>query len=82
MTSEWQPVSLLRERTKLLAWLKAHLLKITAGFLLVIAVLLALFDRVAAGSLVAALFVVVALFDFLPQMESLRHLASKRAGVK
>jgi len=25
---------------------------------------------------------VVALFDFLPQMESLRHLASKRAGVK
>jgi hypothetical protein len=56
--------------TKLLAWLKAHLLKITAGALLVIAVILALFDRVAAGSLVAALFVVVALFDFLPQMES------------
>src|SRR5215813_11513551 len=55
---------------KLLAWLKAHLFKITAGVLLVIAVILALFDRVAAGSLVAALFVVVALFDFLPQMES------------
>jgi hypothetical protein len=47
-----------------------HLLKITAGILLIIAVILALFDRVAAGSLVAALFVVVALFEFLPQMES------------
>src|SRR6266478_1213346 len=69
MTSGWQPVALLRERTKL-AWLKAHLLKITAGVLLLIAVILALFDRVAAGTLVAALFVVVALFEFLPQMES------------
>jgi hypothetical protein len=66
MTSGWQPV----EWTKLLAWLKAHPLRTTAGVLLVIAVILALFDRVAAGSLVAALFVVVALFDFLPQMES------------
>jgi hypothetical protein len=45
-------------------------LKTTAGVLLIIAVILALFDRVAAGSLVAALFVVVALFEFLPQMES------------
>jgi hypothetical protein len=53
---------------KLLAW--PHLFKVTAGVLLVIAVILALLDRVAAGSLVAALFVVVALFDFLPQMES------------
>src|SRR6266436_2921981 len=69
MTSGWQPVALLRERTKL-AWLKAHLLRTTAGVLLVIAVILALFDRVAAGTLVAALFVVVTLFDFLPQMES------------
>jgi hypothetical protein len=69
MTSQWQPVGLLRELwTKLLAW--PHLLKITAGVLLIIAVILALFDRVAAGSLVAALFVVVALFEFLPQMES------------
>jgi uncharacterized membrane protein len=56
--------------TNPLAWLKAHLLKITAGVLLLIAVILALFDRVAAGTLVAALFVVVALFDFLPQMEA------------
>jgi hypothetical protein len=69
MTSQWQPVGLLRELwTKLLAW--PHLLKTTAGVLLIIAVILALFDRVAAGSLVAALFVVVALFEFLPQMES------------
>jgi hypothetical protein len=69
MTSQWQPVALLRELwTKLLAW--PHLLKVTAGVLLIIAVILALFDRVAAGSLVAALFVVVALFEFLPQMES------------
>jgi hypothetical protein len=73
MTPRWRPVDkeLLRELwAKLLAWLKAHLFKITAGVLLVIAVILALFDKVAAGSLVAALFVVVALFDFLPQMES------------
>ncbi len=71
MTSQWQPMALLREPgTKLLAWLKAHLLKTTAGVILVIAVILALFDRVAAGSLVAALFVVVALFHFLPEMES------------
>jgi|SRR6516225_9651741 hypothetical protein len=56
MTSQWQPVDLLRELwTKLLAW--PHLLKITAGVLLIIAVIQALFDRVAAGSLVAALFV-------------------------
>jgi hypothetical protein len=71
MTSRWRPVALLGEPwAKLLAWLKAHLFKVTAGILLVIAVILALLDRVAAGSLVAALFVVVALFDFLPQMES------------
>jgi hypothetical protein len=69
VTSQWQPVGLLRELwTKLLAW--PHLLKTTAGVLLIITVILALFDRVAAGSLVAALFVVVALFEFLPQMES------------
>jgi hypothetical protein len=55
---------------QLYAQLKAHLLKITAGGLLVIAVILALLDKVAAGSLLAALFVVVALFDFLPQLES------------
>jgi hypothetical protein len=66
MTSGWQPV----EWAKLLAWLKAHPLRTTAGVLLVIAVILALFDRVAAGTLVAALFVVVTLFDFLPQMDS------------
>ena len=70
MTSRW-PVALFGELwAKLLAWLKAHLFKVTAGVLLIIAVILALLDRVAAGSLVAALFVVVALFDFLPQMES------------
>src|SRR5215831_8704890 len=69
MTSRWGLVAPVRELwTKLLAW--PHLLKITAGVLLIIAVILALFDRVAAGSLVAALFVVVALFEFLPQMES------------
>jgi hypothetical protein len=44
MTSQWQPVGLLRELwTKLLAW--PHLLKTTAGVLLIIAVILALFDR-------------------------------------
>ena len=42
MTSGWQPV----EWTNLLAWLKAHPLRTTAGILLVIAVILALFDRV------------------------------------
>jgi hypothetical protein len=68
---EWQTGALLRELwTKLPAWLKAHPFRVPAGVLLVIAVILALCDRVAAGSLVAALFVVVALFDFLPQMES------------
>jgi hypothetical protein len=36
---------------KLFAWLKAHVLKITAGTLLVIAVILALLDKAAAGSL-------------------------------
>jgi hypothetical protein len=55
---------------KLVAWLKTHVLKITAAILLLIAVILALLDRIAAGSLVAALFVVVALFHFLPQLES------------
>jgi hypothetical protein len=50
--------------------LKANLLKFTAAGLLVVAVILALLDKVAAGSLVAALFVVVALFHFLPEMES------------
>jgi hypothetical protein len=43
-----------------------------AVVLLLIAVWLALTDRVAAGSLVAALFVVVALFHLLPQMESFK----------
>ena len=75
MTSRWGLVAPVRELwTKLLAW--PHLLKITAGVLLIIAVILALVDRVAAGSLVAALFVVVALFEFLPQMEPRKFLRS------
>jgi hypothetical protein len=49
-----------------------HTLIGVATILLVIAVTLALKDRVAAGSLVASLFVVVALFHFLPQMESFK----------
>jgi hypothetical protein len=53
-----------------LTQLKPHVLKITAAILLLISIVLALLDRIAAGSLVAALFVVVALFDFLPQLES------------
>jgi hypothetical protein len=43
-----------------------------ATILLIIAVVLALMDRVASGSLVATLFVVLALFHFLPQMESFK----------
>jgi hypothetical protein len=43
-----------------------------AAALLLIAVGLALTDRVAAGSLVAGLFVIVALFYYLPQMESFK----------
>ncbi len=68
--------------TNPLAWLKAHLLKITAGVLLLIAVILALFDRVAAGTLVAALFVVVALFDSCHRWKASRRSASKLSGVK
>jgi hypothetical protein len=56
----------------LAAVIKAYFLPISAAALLVIAVVLALIDRVAAGSLVAALFVVLALFHFLPQMESFK----------
>lgn len=52
--------------------IKTYFLPITAAVLLFIAVVLALFDRVAAGSLVAALFVVLSLFHFLPQMESFK----------
>lgn len=62
MKSLWQQLTSL--------WQQLTLLKCTAAILLVIAVFLALFDKVAAGSLVAALFVVVALFHYLPQMES------------
>src|SRR5271156_5926112 len=43
-----------------------------AAALLLIAVGLALIDHVAAGSLVAGLFVIVALFHYLPQMESFK----------
>jgi hypothetical protein len=43
-----------------------------AALLLLIAVGLALADRVAAGSLVAGLFIVVALLHYLPQMESFK----------
>ncbi|WP_316226786.1 hypothetical protein [Bradyrhizobium sp. SZCCHNS3052] len=43
-----------------------------AGALLLIAVGLALIDRVAAGSLVAGLFIVVSLFHYMPQMESFK----------
>jgi hypothetical protein len=57
---------------KLLGLIKAYYLPITAAILLIIAVVLALIDRVAAGSLVATLFVVLALFHFLPQMESFK----------
>jgi hypothetical protein len=49
-----------------------HPLISVASVLLVIAVGLALFDRVAAGSLVGALFIVLSLFHFLPQMESFK----------
>lgn len=44
----------------------------SAALLLVIAVALALVDHVAAGSLVAGLFIVVALLHYLPQMESFK----------
>ena len=53
-----------------LVQLNPHVLTFTAAILLIMAVILALLDRIAAGSLVAALFVVVALFHFLPQLES------------
>jgi hypothetical protein len=56
----------------LAAVIKAYFLPISSAILLFIAVGLALMDRVAAGSLVAALFVVLALFHFLPQMESFK----------
>jgi hypothetical protein len=56
----------------LLGPIKAYFLPITAAVLLFIAVVLALLDKVAAGSLVAALFVVLSLFHFLPQMESFK----------
>jgi hypothetical protein len=49
-----------------------HPLIIAATVLALIAIYLALADRVAAGSLVAALFVIVALFHYLPQMESFK----------
>jgi hypothetical protein len=58
--------------TALAAVMKAYLLPSCAAVLLVIAVVLALIDKVAAGTLVAALFVVLALFHFLPQMESFK----------
>src|SRR5262245_7101203 len=57
---------------KLLEAMKAYLLRIAAAVLLLIAVVLALLDRVAAGALVAALFVILSLFHFLPQMESFK----------
>ena len=47
-----------------LVQLNPHVLTFTAAILLIMAVILALLDRIAAGSLVAALFVVVALFHF------------------
>jgi hypothetical protein len=56
----------------LAAVMKAYLLPSCAAVLLVVAVVLALIDKVAAGTLVAALFVVLALFHFLPQMESFK----------
>ena len=69
MKSRWRPLDM-ELLAQLWAQVKAHVWKFAAGFLLVISVILALLDRVAAGSLVAALFVVVALFEFLPQLES------------
>jgi hypothetical protein len=65
-----------------LVQLKPHVLTLTATILLIIAVILALLDRIAAGSLVAALFVVVALFHFLPQLESFatRRVLARRQG--
>ena len=72
---DMEPLAKLRAKlAQLCAKLEPHVLKITAGTLLVIAVILALLDRIAAGSLVAALFVVVALFHFLPQLESFASL--------
>ena len=72
---DMEPLAKLRAKlAQLWAKLEPHVLKITAGTLLVIAVILALLDLIAAGSLVAALFVVVALFHFLPQLESFASL--------
>jgi hypothetical protein len=45
---------------------------LVASVLLVFAIVLALLDKVAAGSLIASLFIVISLFHFLPQMESFK----------
>ena len=80
MKTIWRPLNkeLPAQLWAKIVQLKPHVLTFTATILLLIAVILALLDRIAAGSLVAALFVVVALFHFLPQ---LRHLASRPNGV-
>jgi hypothetical protein len=55
-------------------WSKLSKYAVLAGaaLLLVLAIVLALLDRVAAATLMAGLFVVLALFHYLPQMESFK----------
>lgn len=53
-------------------WLGRQLLIAVAAILLCLSVMLALLDRVPAASLIAGLFIVVALFHYLPQMESFK----------
>jgi hypothetical protein len=48
-----------------------------AGICLLVSILLAIFDRVAAGSLTAALFVICVLLYHLPQMESVQAFGVK-----
>src|ERR1700738_592395 len=55
-------------------WSKLSKYAVLAGaaLLLVLAIVLALLDRVAAATLIAGLFVVLVLFHYLPQMESFK----------
>jgi hypothetical protein len=53
-------------------WLSEWALVGAAAICLIISILLAIFDRVAAGTLTAGLFVVCVLFHYLPQMESFK----------
>ncbi len=53
-------------------WLVEHALMAGATACLFLAIGLAIADRVAAGTLVAGLFVVLVLFHYLPKMESFK----------